>query len=200
MLQCIAASLGHADFTERLYSAEELSDESLLWGILAQTQWQRASGRWIDDGKADNVSSNSWWATMNAMLIAGLYAALCEAAGTRAALNGVAVTDELTEPWRAYARDPRSNTAYWAAHSAALDFAEPRAAPLLAHLSPVERSFAVGWIATAHRLGTLGQVLTTRRLAALNNLFLPQAPLVSLHDKGLTSRQLKFVTAVIAKL
>jgi len=137
---------------------------------------------------------------MNAALIVGLFAATCEAHKRKTpAIRGITVSDDLVQPWRAFANDPTNNRLYWAAHSAALDVAERNSAHLLARLAPVERSFAIGWVATAHQLGKLDSVLTTREPASQNRFFLPPIPLASsLSDAALTRAQQMFVARVIA--
>jgi hypothetical protein len=201
VLQCIA-SYNRRDFAEKVVSFVDLHNDdsvrdSLLWGIYAQTRWQRMSGRWSIDQDTGRVSI-TWWSAMNARLIAPLFLALCAEHNKRVAISGLVVTDEMLNVWRDFARSPRDNATYWRCHSAALNVAAPQCSFLVNHMPLQEQLFAQGWILVAHDLAKIDIVTTTRDLAISNNsLFLPPFVLTEPNDvHKLSNQQQRFVRRI----
>jgi hypothetical protein len=202
VLQCIA-SLVSPHFAEQVVAFDDLvrderAGDSLLWGIYAQTRWQRTSGRWSvnDDGR---IAQQTWWSAMNARLIAPLLLALCAVHKKRVSISGLVTSDAMVEAWMDHASQPLDNATYWKCHSKALDLAAPECAHLLNDMPVLERQFALGWIVTAHDLGKLDVVSTTRDLAISNNrIFLPPCVLTesSSSSSKLSEQQHAFVRRV----
>jgi len=205
VLQCIA-SLVSPHFAEQVFAFDDLvrderARDSLLWGIYAQTRWQRTSGRWSvnDDGR---ITQQTWWSAMNARLIAPLLLALCAVHKKRVSISGLVTSDAMVEAWMDHASQPLDNSLYWRCHSTALDLAAPECAHLLSGMPVLERQFALGWIVTAHELGKLDIVSTTRDLAISNNrIFLPPCVLTEESSNSkLSEQQRAFVRRVQRRL